>query len=128
MESIAQQSTHPHVLTRKQPPYSMSICVKNLPTFADDLWMYRRFSHYGGIHSVRTMQDQDGKCQGLGFVNFINMNDAQSAIAHMNGAFVDGKRLVVEMQRPRRKVNRPVTEQVPVTSCEQETGTEDASV
>ena len=92
----------------QQSPYktsnSRSICVKNLPTFADDLWMYRRFSHYGAIHSVRAMQDQETQqCQGLGFVNFINYLDAQSAIANMNGAFVDGKRLVVEIQRPRRK-------------------------
>ena len=83
---------------------SRSICVKNLPPFADDLWMYRRFSHYGAIHSVRAMLDQETQqCQGLGFVNFINYLDAQSAIANMNGAFVDGKRLVVEIQRPRRK-------------------------
>jgi nucleolar protein 4 len=83
---------------------SRSICVKNLPPFADDLWMYRRFSHYGAIHSVRAMLDQETQqCQGLGFVNFINYLDAQAAIANMNGAFVDGKRLVVEIQRPRRK-------------------------
>lgn len=87
-----------------KPTNSRSICVKNLPTFADDLWMYRRFSHYGAIHSVRAMQDSETQqCQGLGFVNFINYLDAQSAIANMNGAFVDGKRLVVEIQRPRRK-------------------------
>lgn len=107
METNTQQSTQ---TTIRKPAYSMSVCVKNLPTFADDLWMYRRFSHYGGIHSVRAMQNQEtGQCQGLGFVNFINLNDAQSAIAHMNGAFVDGKRLVVEMQRPRRKSTKPVS-------------------
>jgi RNA recognition motif-containing protein len=109
MENNTQQNTQN---TIRKPAYSMSVCVKNLPTFADDLWMYRRFSHYGGIHSVRAMQNQEsGQCQGLGFVNFINLNDAQSAIAHMNGAFVDGKRLVVEMQRPRRKTNKPISKQ-----------------
>jgi RNA recognition motif-containing protein len=87
-----------------KPTNSRSICVKNLPPFADDLWMYRRFSQYGAIHSVRAMLDAEtGQCQGLGFVNFINYLDAQSAIANTNGAFVDGKRLVVEIQRPRRK-------------------------
>lgn len=90
-----------------KPTNSRSICVKNLPPFADDLWMYRRFSQYGAIHSVRAMLDAEThQCQGLGFVNFINYLDAQSAIANTNGAFVDGKRLVVEIQRPRRK---PVT-------------------
>ena len=109
METVTQQSTQ-----SRKPAYSMSVCVKNLPTFADDLWMYRRFSHYGGIHSVRAMQIQEsGQCQGLGFVNFINLNDAQSAIAHMNGAFVDGKRLVVEMQRPRRKPTSKTTASKP---------------
>jgi RNA recognition motif-containing protein len=82
----------------------MSICVKNLPTFADDLWMYRRFSQFGAIHSVRAMMSPEtAQCMGLGFVNFIHPTDGQSAIANMNGAMVDGKRLVVEMQRPRRK-------------------------
>lgn len=82
----------------------MSVCVKNLPVFADDLWMYRRFSQFGAIHSVRSMMIPDTtQCMGLGFVNFIHPMDGQSAIANMNGAMVDGKRLVVEMQRPRRK-------------------------
>ena len=83
---------------------SMSICVKNLPTFADDLWLYRRFGQFGAIYSVRAMiQEDTQQCQGLGFINFVNYLDAQAAIAHMNGAFFDGKRLVVEMQRARRK-------------------------
>lgn len=87
-----------------KPTQSSSICVKNLPPFADDLWMYRRFSQFGAIHSVRAMLDAETQqCQGLGFVNFINYLDAQAAIANINGAFVDGKRLVVEIQRPRRK-------------------------
>jgi len=120
MDSVAQQSTQS---SYRKPSYSMSVCVKNLPTFADDLWMYRRFSQYGGIHSVRAMQNQEtGQCQGLGFVNFINLNDAQSAIAQMNGAFVDGKRLVVEMQRSRRKVNSKNTTNVKNTSSPSDEG------
>lgn len=106
MEHTAVQTQHqpsPPNPVRK-PTYSMSVCVKNLPSFADDLWMYRRFSPFGAIHSVRAMvSDETKQCMGLGFVNFMNYVDAQSAIAHMNGAFMDGKRLVVEMQRPRRK-------------------------
>jgi polyadenylate-binding protein len=92
------------VQTKIYKPSGISICVKNLPTFADDLWLYRRFSQFGAIHSVRAMVNTEtSQCMGLGFVNFIQINEGQSAIAQMNGMMVDGKRLVVEMQRPRRK-------------------------
>ena len=42
-----------------------SVYIKGMPEDADKLWLYEKFSRFGGICSVRVLVDeQSGKCNG----------------------------------------------------------------
>jgi RNA recognition motif-containing protein len=51
---------------------SATVCrlpLQNLPTDADKLFLYEKFSPYGAILSVKVLNDpQSGQCRGVGFV------------------------------------------------------------
>jgi RNA recognition motif-containing protein len=65
-----------------------NLYVNDLPPGADDLWMYRTFSPYGAISSVRVMKDESGLSRGFGFVMFVLVQDAVNAIEAVNGKLV----------------------------------------
>lgn len=47
----------------------LTVCLQNLPTDADKLFLYEKFSPYGAILSVKVLNDpQSGQCRGVGFV------------------------------------------------------------
>jgi RNA recognition motif-containing protein len=62
-----------------------NLYVNDIPPEADDLWMYRTFSPYGAISSVRIMKDENGLSRGFGFVMFVHVQDAFNAIEAVNG-------------------------------------------
>merc|ERR1719410_1091708 len=61
--------------------------VRNLPHDTTDADMFKLFSSFGAIapFGVKAMLNDDGTCQGVGFVSFIDPASAQNAIAAMNG-------------------------------------------
>merc|ERR1719401_1759916 len=57
--------------------------VGNLPPDTSDLDLYEMFSPFGAIppRGIRAMLNEEGVCKGVGFVNFINGQEAQVAVA-----------------------------------------------
>ena len=83
-----------------------SLYIRNLPSDADDLLLYRSFSPHGAIFSVRVMRDEDsGACRGIGFVNFMKRSEALAAIGALNGRVAAGsgsdRVLQISLQSPR---------------------------
>uniref|UniRef100_A0AAR2IQ55 Polyadenylate-binding protein n=1 Tax=Pygocentrus nattereri TaxID=42514 RepID=A0AAR2IQ55_PYGNA len=67
-----------------------NVYIKN---FGEDFDSEKLFA--GKTLSVRVMTDERGRSRGFGFVNFENHNDAQKAVAEMNGKELNGKILYV---------------------------------
>lgn len=67
-----------------------NLYVNDLPSDADDLWLYRTFAPFGAITSVRVMKDEAGSSRGFGFVKFVHAQDAIGAISAVNGKMVSG--------------------------------------
>ena len=76
--------------------------VGNLPyqTMESDLQNY--FAQAGVVTSIHVMFDKvTGKSRGFAFVTMGSDQDAQKAIAEINGKTVDGRALTVNEARPR---------------------------
>uniref|UniRef100_A0AAR2L5P4 Polyadenylate-binding protein n=1 Tax=Pygocentrus nattereri TaxID=42514 RepID=A0AAR2L5P4_PYGNA len=72
-----------------------NVYIKNFGEDFDSEKLRSIFSEYGKTLSVRVMTDERGRSRGFGFVNFENHNDAQKAVAEMNGKELNGKILYV---------------------------------
>ena len=85
---------------------SKNLYVGNLSfqTTADDL--REAFGQYGTVTSAQVIADRDtGRSRGFGF---IEMGDgAEEAIAHLNGAVLQGRTLTVNAARTRAGGDRP---------------------
>lgn len=76
-----------------------SIYIKNIPEDADKLWLYEKFARFGGIHSVRILLDeQTGRCNGIGFVNYTDPEAAKAAQETMTGVSMGDRLLHVMVQ------------------------------
>ena len=75
----------------------------NLPSDADDAFLYKIFSRYGAIQSVKVVKDpQTGTCKGFGFVRYGQFSDALHAIQATNGMSVGQKQLSVSFKSASR--------------------------
>ncbi|XP_072537158.1 polyadenylate-binding protein 1-like [Salminus brasiliensis] len=72
-----------------------NVYIKNFGEDFDNEKLRSIFSEYGKTLSVRVMTDEKGRSRGFGFVNFENHEDAQKAVAEMNGKELNGKILYV---------------------------------
>jgi RNA recognition motif-containing protein len=75
--------------------------VGNLPysTTEDDLTQL--FSQFGAVLSARLIIDRDnGRSKGYSFVEFEKKEEADAAIAGLNGKDFEGRALVVNEARP----------------------------
>ena len=59
--------------------------------------LYEKFAEHGAIKNVKVLNGDDGKCKGVGFVNFVDSNDANKAIAAMNGKKIEDKEIMVSL-------------------------------
>jgi len=84
----------------------VNLYVKNLSDEIDDEKLGEAFTRYGPISSAKVMREPDGSAtKGFGFVCFQNPEDAQKAMADMNGKMLDQKPLYVAMAQ-RKDVRR----------------------
>ncbi len=59
------------------------------------------FAPFGNVESARLITDRDsGRSKGFGFVEFSSDDEAEKAIAEMNGKEVEGRALTVNEARP----------------------------
>jgi hypothetical protein len=83
------------------PGGASSLYIKGMPEDADKLWLYEKFARFGGINSVRVLIDeQTGKCNGIGFVNYVTADAARLAQETMNGVSMGDRLLHVMVQNP----------------------------
>ena len=76
--------------------------VGNLSFNTTENELQELFSQAGAVQEVTLMQDKfTGKSRGFAFVTMGSEQDAQNAIAKINGQTVEGRTLTVNEARPR---------------------------
>ena len=84
----------------------MNIYVGNMPYSMTESELNDAFAAYGKVDSARVVMDRDsGRPKGFGFVEMPNNDEANAAIAALNGAQHGGRALSVNEARP--KEDRP---------------------
>jgi len=72
----------------------------NYQTTQDDL--YAAFSQYGAVERVNIVTDREtGQPRGFAFVEMTERRDAETAIAQLNGAELNGRAMNVNEARPK---------------------------
>ena len=76
--------------------------VGNLSYGVSDSTLQEMFSAHGNVESAQVIMDRDtGRSKGFGFVEMGSEQDAQAAIAAMNGKEMEGRTLTVNEARPK---------------------------
>jgi RNA recognition motif-containing protein len=82
--------------------HNMNIYVGNLSWNLKDQDLTDLFTPYGEVASAKIVTDKfTQRSKGFGFVEMPNDDQAQAAIAQLNGSEVDGRNLVVNESRPK---------------------------
>lgn len=80
----------------------MNIYVGNLSWNLKDQDLQNLFATHGEVSSAKIVLDKfTNRSKGFGFVEMPNDDQAQSAIAALNGSEVDGRNIVVNESRPK---------------------------
>jgi RNA recognition motif-containing protein len=76
--------------------------VGNLSYSVTDADLMKLFEPHGAIQSVQVIMDRDtGRSKGFAFVEMGNDQEAQAAIAALNGQEMGGRNLTVNEARPK---------------------------
>jgi cold-inducible RNA-binding protein len=79
-----------------------NIFVGNLDFAATDSSVRGMFEQYGSVDRVNLVTDRDtGRSRGFAFVEMSNTDEAERAIAGLNGANFEGRALNVNEARPK---------------------------
>jgi RNA recognition motif-containing protein len=80
----------------------MNIYVGNLSWNLKDQDLSNLFASHGEVVSAKIVLDKfTNRSKGFGFVEMANDDQAQAAIAALNGTEVDGRNIVVNESRPK---------------------------
>lgn len=75
--------------------------VGNLSYSVDDAALHEKFAEFGAVDSARVIMDREsGRSKGFGFVEFSSDDDADKAVAGMNGRDFMGRAINVSEARP----------------------------
>jgi RNA recognition motif-containing protein len=78
--------------------------VGSLPYSTNEQELSQLFSQYGAVQSAKVITDRyTGQSRGFGFVEMSTGEEAQKAIAALNGSNMGGRTLVVNEARPQEK-------------------------
>jgi RNA recognition motif-containing protein len=76
--------------------------VGNLTYGVSDSALQQMFEPFGTVVSAQVIMDRDtGRSKGFGFVEMKSDQEAQAAIAGLNGKEVDGRALTVNEAKPK---------------------------
>ena len=82
----------------------MNIYVGNLSWGLKDQDLANLFAPYGEVTSAKIVTDKfTQRSKGFGFVEMASDEEAQAAIAQLNGTEVEGRSLVVNESRPKQE-------------------------
>jgi RNA recognition motif-containing protein len=80
----------------------MNIFIGNLSRNVTQDSLQELFEAFGKVDSAAVIKDKfSGESKGFGFVEMSSTDEAQAAMAGLNGREVDGKSLTVNEARPR---------------------------
>ena len=80
---------------------SKKLYIGNLSYDTTDESLKSAFSAFGAVESATVIQDKmSGRSRGFGFVEMSNDDEAQTAIAQMDGKELDGRAIRVNEARP----------------------------
>ena len=83
---------------------STKLYVGNIAFTTTEEQLRDAFSAHGVVVELNLMMDRDtGRPRGFGFVTMGSAEEAQAAIAGLNGRSVDGRELTVNLARPREE-------------------------
>jgi cold-inducible RNA-binding protein len=86
----------------------MNIYVGNIAREVSEADLREAFTAFGAIQSVAIIKDKySGESRGFGFVEMPNKEEADKAIADLNGKDLKGRSLTVNEAKPR--TDRPRT-------------------
>ena len=78
--------------------------VGNLSFSVGDSDLEKLFTAYGSVRSAQVIKDRySGQSKGFGFVEMGSNQEAQAAIAALNGKDIEGRTLTVNEARPREE-------------------------
>jgi RNA recognition motif-containing protein len=78
--------------------------VGNLPYQVTDSELENMFEAHGAVSSAQVIMDRmTGRSKGFGFVEMDNAQEADAAIAALNGKDMNGRALTVNEARPREE-------------------------
>jgi RNA recognition motif-containing protein len=76
--------------------------VGSLPWGVDDAQLSQIFSQVGTVVSAQVLKDREtGRSRGFGFVEMSSDEEANAAVEKLNGSDVEGRKIVVNIARPR---------------------------
>jgi cold-inducible RNA-binding protein len=83
---------------------STKLYVGNLGYSVSSADLNQMFAQYGAIENATVIQDRDtGRSKGFGFVEMASAQEAQAAIAGLNGQMHEGRAMAVNEARPREE-------------------------
>ncbi len=86
---------------------SKKLYCGNLSYNVNNSQLEEMFSNYGGVVSAQVIMDRDtGRSKGFGFVEMQSQQDANAAVAGLNGRDNDGRCLQVNEAKPREDRGR----------------------
>src|SRR5215510_1606890 len=93
-----------HLLFFLKLSHKMNIYVGNLSWGLKDQDLANLFAPFGEVSSAKIVTDKfTQRSKGFGFVEMANDEEAQAAIAQLNGTEVEGRSLVVNESRPKQE-------------------------
>jgi RNA recognition motif-containing protein len=82
----------------------MKIFVAKLDYAVQDDDLSNAFSQYGEVASANVIMDKiSGRSRGFGFIEMNNDNEAQTAIAELDGTDLQGRTIVVKQAEDRKE-------------------------
>ena len=76
--------------------------VGSLPWAIDDAGLAQLFAQAGNVVSAQVVKDREtGRSRGFGFVEMSSDEEANAAVQNLNGSDVEGRKIVVNIARPR---------------------------
>ncbi len=82
----------------------MNIYAGNLSWNLKDQDLQNLFAQYGEVTSAKVVTDKfTGRSKGFGFVEMATAEQANAAIAALNGTELDGRSIVVNESRPKEE-------------------------
>ncbi len=73
-----------------------------MPWAIDDAGLAQLFAQAGNVVSAQVVKDREtGRSRGFGFVEMSTDEEAQNAVKNLNGTDVEGRKIVVNIARPR---------------------------